>query len=118
MMPASLRGRDSTSSYGELLHSLFRARLDAAQPQAKFDGRLPTPPKGSTIVIGSGKTEASMARRSSEPGVDLARVSSSRGLHGLATSSVEVIEASTQNQSRTEIDISFKQCPGGLNDDP
>ncbi|MFO1185206.1 MAG: DUF4147 domain-containing protein [Bauldia sp.] len=45
----------------EILHSLFGAALEAAKPEGKFAGRLPTPPRGRTIVLGAGKAAASMA---------------------------------------------------------
>ncbi|MBV9053383.1 MAG: CoA transferase [Hyphomicrobiales bacterium] len=45
-----------------ILLDLFEAALAAARPDGQFEGRLPAPPKGRTIVIGAGKAAASMAR--------------------------------------------------------
>ncbi|MGO4306906.1 glycerate kinase type-2 family protein [Cupriavidus sp. RAF12] len=44
-----------------LLHDMFRAAIDAAQPSGTLAQHLPPPPKGRTIVIGAGKASAAMA---------------------------------------------------------
>jgi glycerate-2-kinase len=68
--PALARGKPPTfstsagtqTSEKAILLDLFEAALAAARPDGQFEGRLPTPPKGRTIVIGAGKAAASMAR--------------------------------------------------------
>ncbi|MBV8766569.1 MAG: CoA transferase, partial [Hyphomicrobiales bacterium] len=52
----------SETSEKAILLNLFEAALAAARPDGQFEGRLPAPPKGRTIVIGAGKAAASMAR--------------------------------------------------------
>ncbi|SDC61613.1 hydroxypyruvate reductase [Cupriavidus sp. YR651] len=44
-----------------LLHDMFQAAIDAAQPSGTLAQYLPPPPKGRTIVIGAGKASAAMA---------------------------------------------------------
>jgi hydroxypyruvate reductase len=46
----------------ELLRTLFRAAIDAADPKLCVPPHLPTPPTGRTVVVGGGKAAASMAR--------------------------------------------------------
>jgi hydroxypyruvate reductase len=50
----------------ELLLSLFRAAIEAAQPARCVPSHLPDPPKGRLIVIGAGKAAAAMARATEE----------------------------------------------------
>jgi glycerate 2-kinase len=51
----------ASSSPRELLKSLFKAAVDAANPIECVKLNLPAPPRGRTIVIGAGKAAASMA---------------------------------------------------------
>ncbi|WP_370656164.1 DUF4147 domain-containing protein [Paracoccus wurundjeri] len=44
-----------------VLHDLFRAALAAYGPEGKFDGILPSRPRGRVIVVGAGKAAARMA---------------------------------------------------------
>ncbi|MBV9567243.1 MAG: glycerate kinase [Hyphomicrobiales bacterium] len=73
---------------------MFEAALAAARPERQFEGRLPTPPKGRTIVIGAGKAAASMARAFEDAwpypceGLVVTRYG-----HGAPTRHVEVVEA-------------------------
>lgn len=56
--------RLSANRHGDskaILHALFGAALEASFPEGKFDGRLPSRPKGRTIVLGAGKAAARMA---------------------------------------------------------
>ncbi len=77
-----------------LLLALFDAALAAAKPDGQFEGRLPAPPKGRTIVIGAGKAAASMARafevawRRPCEGLVVTRYG-----HGAPTRDIEVVEA-------------------------
>lgn len=46
----------------EALASIFATGLAAADPARLFDGRLPDPPRGRTVVVGAGKASAAMCR--------------------------------------------------------
>jgi glycerate 2-kinase len=46
----------------DLLMSLFRAAVEAADPMRIVPPHLPAPPRGRTLVIGAGKASAQMAR--------------------------------------------------------
>ncbi|WP_341667694.1 glycerate kinase type-2 family protein [Alcaligenes sp. SDU_A2] len=46
----------------DLLHKMFQAAVNAAQPEHCIPPYLPPPPKGRTIVIGAGKASAAMAQ--------------------------------------------------------
>src|SRR5574338_1442439 len=45
-----------------LLHEMFSAAVNAAQPEHCIPRFLPEPPKGRTLVIGAGKASAAMAQ--------------------------------------------------------
>ncbi|MBS7704476.1 glycerate kinase type-2 family protein [Chelatococcus asaccharovorans] len=77
-----------------ILRVLFDAALAAAYPDGQFAGRLPEPPKGRTIVIGAGKGAARMAAafEAEWPGPCEGLVVTRYG-HGMATRSIEVVEA-------------------------
>lgn len=81
----------------EILHALFRAALDAALPDGKFEGRLPAIPKGRTIVLGAGKASARMAAVFEEAwtrhGGTCEGLVVTRYGHGAPTRSVEIVEA-------------------------
>ena len=78
----------------EILHRMFEAALAAALPDGKFAGRLPSPPRGKTIVIGAGKGSARMAQA-----FEAAWDNPCSGLvvtrygHGAPTRQIEIIEA-------------------------
>lgn len=81
-----------------ILLALFDAALAAALPDGRFDGRLPEPSKGRTIVLGAGKGAARMAR-AFENAWEAAGHSAPEGLvvtrygHGTPTRFVDVVEA-------------------------
>ncbi|MBJ7549639.1 glycerate kinase type-2 family protein [Marinomonas ostreistagni] len=52
----------STTAHTQLLHSLFEAALDVAQPNRCVPKHMPSPVSGRTIVIGAGKASAAMAQ--------------------------------------------------------
>ena len=52
----------STTAHTQLLHSLFEAALDVAQPNRCVPRHMPSPVAGRTIVIGAGKASAAMAQ--------------------------------------------------------
>ncbi|MAF17518.1 MAG: glycerate kinase [Marinomonas sp.] len=52
----------STTAHTQLLHSLFEAALDVAQPNRCVPRHMPSPVAGKTIVIGAGKASAAMAQ--------------------------------------------------------
>ena len=80
----------------QLLTDSFHAAVAAADPLKIVAAHLPTPPKGSTLVVGAGKAAASMARA-----VELAWPSShaieglvvTRYAHGMDTEHIRVVEA-------------------------
>lgn len=82
------------TSEKDILRALFEAALAAALPEGKFKGRLPTPPKGRTLVLGAGKAAARMARAFEEEwdrpceGLVVTRYG-----HACPTRQVEVVEA-------------------------
>jgi glycerate 2-kinase len=77
-----------------LLLSLFEAALAAARPDGKFEGRLPAPPKGRTIVVGAGKAAASMAQAFETAwGRPCEGLVVTRYGHGTHTRHIEVVEA-------------------------
>jgi hydroxypyruvate reductase len=76
------------------LRSLFDAALAAAEPAKAVPRHLPRPPKGRTIVVGTGKAAASMARAVEDhwPG-PLSGLVVTRYGHGVPCKRIEVIEA-------------------------
>jgi glycerate 2-kinase len=78
----------------DLLMSLFRAAVEAADPMRIVPPHLPVPPRGRTLVIGAGKASAQMARA-----VELHWKQPLQGLvvtrygHAVATERIEVVEA-------------------------
>ncbi|OYX73756.1 MAG: glycerate kinase [Rhizobiales bacterium 32-66-11] len=78
----------------DILIALFEAALAAALPEGKFEGRLPAPPKGRTIVLGAGKASARMARAFEQAwphpceGLIVTRYG-----HGCDTDHIEIVEA-------------------------
>ncbi|MHA6690877.1 glycerate kinase type-2 family protein [Devosia sp. A449] len=76
------------------MRRIFDAALAAALPEGKFDGKLPPPPVGRTIVLGAGKAAASMAAA-----FEAAWEHPCEGLvitryrHGTPTRHIEVVEA-------------------------
>ncbi len=87
--------RERNSGDRALLLDLFEAALAAARPDGQFEGRLPAPPKGRTIVIGAGKAAASMARAFENAWPHpCAGVVVTRYGHRAPTRHVEVVEAS------------------------
>ncbi len=79
---------------GALLRALFEAALAAALPEGKFDGVLPEPPPGRTIVLGAGKASARMAQafEAAYPAPCEGLVVTRYG-HGAPTRGIEVVEA-------------------------
>lgn len=94
-MPSDPKPSDPKPSDQEILRALFETALAAAVPEGKFDGRLPEPPKGRTIVIGAGKASARMARAFEDAwqkpceGLIVTRYG-----HGCETRQIEIVEAS------------------------
>ncbi len=81
----------------DLLHSAFRAALDAADPLVLLPSCLPAPPRGRTLVVGGGKAAAAMAQaveRHWPAETPLSGMVVTRYRHGLPLERIEVIEAS------------------------
>lgn len=79
----------------ELLDSMLKAALEAADPARCVPSNLPKPGPGRTIVIGAGKASAAMARVVEEnwdgplEGLVITRYG-----HGVACDRIEIVEAS------------------------
>ncbi|MFG1462623.1 glycerate kinase [Xanthobacter sp. DSM 24535] len=106
----------------EILRALFETALAAAVPEGKFDGRLPEPPKGRTLVIGAGKASARMARAFEDAwqrpceGLIVTRYG-----HGCETRQIEIVEASHPvpdeaglNAARRILDLARSAGPDDL----
>lgn len=78
----------------QMLRALFDAALEAAYPETRLAGLLPTPPKGRTIVLGAGKAAARMAQAFERawPHACEGMVVTRYG-YGLPTERIQVVEA-------------------------
>ena len=77
-----------------LLTRLFEAAVARASPAGLFDGRLPDPPAGRTLVIGAGKAAAAMAQAFERAWqAPLSGMVITRYGHGAACERIEVVEA-------------------------
>ncbi|HXH02911.1 MAG TPA: glycerate kinase [Candidatus Competibacteraceae bacterium] len=78
----------------ELLHAMFRAAIDAAQPRHCIPPHLPAPPRGRLVVIGAGKASAAMAKAVEDhwPG-ELAGLVVTRYGYGVPCRRIEIVEA-------------------------
>ncbi len=78
----------------ELLIRLFDTAVARALPTGLFDGRLPVPPAGRTLVLGAGKAAASMARAFEQAWkAPLSGMVVTRYGHGAPCEQIEVVEA-------------------------
>lgn len=79
----------------ELLESLFRTAVAAAQPALAVRRSLPEPPRGRTLVIGAGKASAQMAQalEAAWP-TPLSGLVLTRYGYGAPCRSIEIVEAS------------------------
>jgi glycerate 2-kinase len=85
---------NSDKSDRDLLRSLFRAAVDAADPMRIVPPHLPAPPRGRTLVIGAGKASAQMARAvEAHWKQPLHGLVVTRYGHKVPTERVEVVEA-------------------------
>jgi hydroxypyruvate reductase len=83
-----------TNRHRELLLSLVRAAIAAAQPARCVPGHLPPRPKGRLVVVGAGKAAAAMARAVEAHWPDpLAGLVVTRYGHASPCERIEVIEA-------------------------
>ena len=79
----------------EILHSLFKAAIESADPMKCLPPLLPPPPKGRTIILGAGKASAQMARAVEQVWLgDLSGLVVTRYGYGVPTRSIEIVEAS------------------------
>jgi len=84
----------TSNSDRDLLNSMFRAAVGAADPLRIVPPHLPAPPRGRTLVIGAGKASAQMARA-----VELNWKGPLEGLvatrygHKVATERIEIVES-------------------------
>lgn len=79
-----------------LIRRMLDAAIAAADPAKVLEQHLPDKPKGRCIVIGAGKSAASMARavELAWPDVDISGVVVTRYGHAVATDRIKVLEAS------------------------
>ena len=79
-----------------LLRRVFDASVVAADPRAMLKIHLPPKPAGRCVVIGCGKSAASMALALEEawPDVDLSGLVVTRYGHAVPTSRIEVMQSS------------------------
>jgi hydroxypyruvate reductase len=78
----------------ELLKAMFRAAVDAAQPELCLPPHLPPRPKGRTIVVGAGKASGAMAKAVEDAwSGPLEGLVVTRYGHRLPTTRIEVVEA-------------------------
>jgi hydroxypyruvate reductase len=80
----------------DVLRGIFDAAVAAADPKAMLAAHLPPRPSGRCVVVGTGKSAASMAAalEAAWPDVALSGVVVTRYGHGVPTSRIEVIESS------------------------
>lgn len=79
----------------DLLLRSFHAAVAAADPARTLAAHLPPPPRGRLVVVGAGKSAASMARavEAAYAGVALSGVVVTRYGHAVPTARIEVLEA-------------------------
>ena len=80
----------------QLLIGSFHAAIAAADPRSAVPGRLPSPPRGRTLVLGAGKAAAAMAlavEQSWPSGAPLSGLVVTRYGHGQLTNRIKVVEA-------------------------
>ena len=87
-------GAANTVDSIDLLHRMFAAAVEAAQPEKVMAAWLPSRPKGRTVVIGAGKASAAMAA-AFEAAWDgpLEGLVVTRYGHAAPTTQVQVVEA-------------------------
>lgn len=79
---------------GALLERLFETAVARASPAHLFDGNLPAPPAGRTLVIGAGKAAAAMAQAFERAwDAPLSGLVITRYGHGAVCERIEVVEA-------------------------
>ena len=79
----------------EILHSLFQAAIESADPMVCLPPLLPPPPKGRTLILGAGKASAQMARAVEQVWQgDLSGLVVTRYGYAVPTRSIEIVEAS------------------------
>ncbi len=77
-----------------LLEDMFRAAIAAADPAVILPDHLPSPPRGSTIVVGAGKAAASMALAVETHWLgEISGLVVTRYGHGAPCRRIEVVEA-------------------------
>jgi glycerate 2-kinase len=95
----------NAGSQRDLLMSLFRAAVEAADPMQIVPPHLPAPPRGRTLVIGAGKASAQMARavELNWPG-PLEGLVVTRYGYKVPTERIEIVEAAHPVPDRAGLD--------------
>jgi glycerate 2-kinase len=99
----------NTRGEPDLLMSLFRAAVEAADPMQIVPPHLPAPPRGRTLVIGAGKASAQMARavELNWPG-PLEGLVVTRYGYQVPTERIEIVEAAHPVPDRAGLDAATR----------
>ena len=99
----------NTRGERDLLMSLFRAAVEAADPMQIVPPHLPAPPRGRTLVIGAGKASAQMARavELNWPG-PLEGLVVTRYGYQVPTERIEIVEAAHPVPDRAGLDAATR----------
>ncbi|TMH75450.1 MAG: glycerate kinase [Betaproteobacteria bacterium] len=99
----------NTGGERDLLMSLFRAAVEAADPMQIVPPHLPAPPRGRTLVIGAGKASAQMARavELNWPG-PLEGLVVTRYGYKVPTERIEIVEAAHPVPDRAGLDAATR----------
>jgi hydroxypyruvate reductase len=99
----------NTRGERDLLMSLFRAAVEAADPMQIVPPHLPPPPRGRTLVIGAGKASAQMARavELNWPG-PLEGLVVTRYGYKVPTERIEIVEAAHPVPDRAGLDAATR----------
>jgi len=99
----------NTRGERDLLMSLFRAAVEAADPMQIVPPHLPAPPRGRTLVIGAGKASAQMARavELNWPG-PLEGLVVTRYGYKVPTERIEIVEAAHPVPDRAGLDAATR----------
>ena len=99
----------NTRGERDLLMSLFRAAVEAADPMQIVPPHLPSPPRGRTLVIGAGKASAQMARavELNWPG-PLEGLVVTRYGYKVPTERIEIVEAAHPVPDRAGLDAATR----------
>lgn len=101
---------ETDPSAQNLLRRMFAAAVESADPANVLARHLPPRPKGRVVVVGAGKSAASMARavEIAWPDVPLTGVVVTRYGHGMPTDRIEVLEAAHPVPNAAGVDAAHR----------